>query len=53
MKNKKEKLEYRMYGLVPYQLSGIQKGIRMQNSLSKLRQEFIGWVHLSKVEINC
>ena len=25
---KKNKLEYRMYGLVPYQLSGIQKGIQ-------------------------
>ena len=33
MKNKKEKLEYRMYGLVNYQLSGIQKGIQFGHAV--------------------
>ena len=32
---KKTKLEYRMYGLVPYQLSGIQKGIQYGHAVDE------------------
>jgi hypothetical protein len=33
MKNKKEKLEYRMYGLVPYNISPIQQGIQFGHAV--------------------
>lgn len=32
-KNKKEKLEYRMYGLVPYNISPIQQGIQFGHAV--------------------
>ena len=33
MKKKKEKLEYRMYGLVPYNISPIQQGIQFGHAI--------------------
>lgn len=60
-----DKLEYRMYGLVPYNLSPIQQGIQFAHALQEYnndvlkdrelkgysRSDFIKWAHIDKTVI--
>src|SRR5690554_1690555 len=55
-----ENLEYRMYGFVPYQLTGMQKGIQYNHAAMKYArkyrddEEYIEWIdrHVTSIVLN-
>lgn len=51
MKKKIEELEYRMYGLVPYNLSGIQAGIQYGHAVQEYNNIFLDNTNVNLDEI--